>query len=372
MDNLIAPEIWAKMLAPISSEQPAGVDTREDISPTSLYQQIRDARVLARNNERANLAAGEAQFFSFPEWAVILDKAPQLLAEQSKDLEIVAWYIEALTRHHHFWGLATGFKLAGEIIAAFGDAVYPLADEDGIATQLSALSGLNGYGAEGTLIAPIKSLAITQGDTPGPLATWQCDQAFEIARINDEERRQARLKQGGISKEEMEKVVAQTQTDFLRDTVAGIDAAIKHFAEYQAILDQFASSDPQPTGKIKEALEGCKQTLVYLAGPRIISLEASDKADEQHTTGDDSSTEGNSDQGFHGPVRDRHQAIAQLGKIADFFRQTEPHSPISYSIEQAIRWSDLPLTELIKELIPDDPARQKFKHLSGIQSENTK
>jgi hypothetical protein len=31
-----------------------------------------------------------------------------------------------------------------------------------------------------------------------------------------------------------------------------------------------------------------------------------------------------------------------------------------------VRWSNLPLTELIKELIPDDAARVKFQNLSGI------
>lgn len=368
MEPLIAPEIWKQLIAPISAEQPTGIDTREDISPTSLYQQIRDARVLARNNERSNLAAGESYYFSYPEWAIILDKAPQLLAEQSKDLEIIAWYIEALTRHHSFLGLAVGFQLAAEIIKNFGGDVYPLADEDGIATQLSALSGLNGFGAEGTLIGPIKSIVITQGDAPGPLAAWQCEQAFEIARIKDEDRRNSRLKQGGVSKEDMEQVVAQTETAFLQKTLNEMQAAIASFDAFQTVLDEFAKSDPQPTGKIKESLAGCKQTLVYLAGPRL----------EQPTSKEDGKAEQSqatattAESALSSVIGNRAQAIKQLAKIAEFFRQTEPHSPISYSIEQAIRWSDLPLTELIKELIPDDPARDKFKNLSGIASEKPK
>jgi len=370
MNPIISPEIWQAMLAPISNELTTGTDTREDISPTSLYQQIRDARVLARNNERANLSMGEVHYFSKPEWGIILDKAPQLLASQSKDLEIAAWYIEALLRYHGFAGLAVGFRLAGELIALYGHALFPLADEDGIATQLAALSGLNGFGAEGTLIGPIKSIAITQGDIPGPLATWQCDQAYEIARIKDDDRRNARLKQGGVSREEMERVVAESDTRFLQQKLADIDSAIESFAYFQQILDNFASTDLQPTGKIKEALEGCRQTLVYLAGSRLITV----KVEEAEVTDSSEAAESEYDEqtgislGANAHIKSRAQAIKQLQNIANFFRQTEPHSPISYSIEQVIRWSDLPLVELIKELIPDEPARQKFQHLSGIKN----
>jgi len=67
-------------------------------------------------------------------------------------------------------------------------------------------------------------------------------------------------------------------------------------------------------------------------------------------------------------ISDRDAALQQLHQVATYFRREEPHSPISYSIEQAIRWSKLPLTELIKELIPDESARTKYQHLSGIDT----
>ncbi len=52
-----------------------------------------------------------------------------------------------------------------------------------------------------------------------------------------------------------------------------------------------------------------------------------------------------------------------------FFRKTEPHSPMSYAIEQVIRWSDLSLPELLQELIQDGEARNGFFKLSGIKTE---
>ena len=42
-----------------------------------------------------------------------------------------------------------------------------------------------------------------------------------------------------------------------------------------------------------------------------------------------------------------------LQEIAEYFRRTEPHSPLAYALEQAVRWGRTPLPKLLEELIPD-------------------
>ena len=55
-----------------------------------------------------------------------------------------------------------------------------------------------------------------------------------------------------------------------------------------------------------------------------------------------------------------------LEAIAAFFRQTEPHSPIPYTLEQTVRWGRMPLPDLLAELIPDSNARQHYFRMVGI------
>ena len=69
-------------------------------------------------------------------------------------------------------------------------------------------------------------------------------------------------------------------------------------------------------------------------------------------------------------IRDRRMALTLLKIVGDFFRQTEPHSPVSYSIDQLLRWSEMPLSALIKELIPEDNARRQFQLLTGMLSDS--
>lgn len=368
MTNCISLAEITAMIEPIAGDQVTGVDLRLNISPTSNYQVLRGVRNQARNNERAALTNGETMISNLPDWKTILEKVPQMLKEESKDIEIVAWFIEALTRNYGFQGLARGIVLARQLIETYGDQLYPHPDEDGISTQLSPLIGLNGFGGEGALIAPIKSIVLTQGEHPGPLAAWQCERVFEIERIGDADKREARLKQGGISRAQLDQIMLETSTPFIHELQDHIDLAIEEYALFQAVIDDYSQADPQPTSKIMEALVSCRQVLTYIAGDRLKSDEIESEVNVVNERGqNDADTSKVLSHGF--VIEDRQAALKTLRDVAAFFRRTEPHSPISYSVEQAVRWSNMSLTELIKELIPDESARKKYKDLSGIALE---
>jgi type VI secretion system protein ImpA len=57
-------------------------------------------------------------------------------------------------------------------------------------------------------------------------------------------------------------------------------------------------------------------------------------------------------------------------KVAEFFRRTEPHSPVSYALEQAVRWGRMPLPDLIKDLVSDDTVRREFFRRTGIKPDS--
>jgi type VI secretion system protein ImpA len=58
-------------------------------------------------------------------------------------------------------------------------------------------------------------------------------------------------------------------------------------------------------------------------------------------------------------------------KVAEFFRKTEPHSPVSYALDQVVRWGRMPLPELWTELIADDARKAVFKQI-GIRVDDAK
>ena len=359
----------AALIAPIPGDSPVGSDLRADISPHSVYQKLRESRATARNNERSALANGDSDYISRPDWAEIITLAPQILREQSKDIEVVAWLIEALTRTYGFSGVTAGFTLARLLIEQYGSALYPPLDEDGIAGQLSALTGLNGFGSEGALIAPLKSIPLTEGAPPAPFSAWQCEQAFATDRIGDESRRAARSKRGFITSADIDRAMAETSPAFVTRVYQELGHTIDAFEQYQTAIDAYCQDVPQPTARIKETLESILHTLRHIAGDKIITPEPDAAEDEPASSAEGGVTSAPAPAKPQA-VLDRDAALKQLKAISAFFRQTEPHSPISYALEQAVYWSQLSLPELIGELIPDEGARLKFQKLTGIREAN--
>lgn len=68
-----------------------------------------------------------------------------------------------------------------------------------------------------------------------------------------------------------------------------------------------------------------------------------------------------------GPVQQRDQALAQLRQVAEFFRRTEPHSPVAYLAEKAARWGEQPLHAWLRSVIKDDASLTRLEELLGIE-----
>jgi type VI secretion system protein ImpA len=65
--------------------------------------------------------------------------------------------------------------------------------------------------------------------------------------------------------------------------------------------------------------------------------------------------------------RDRSEALRRLAAVAEFFRKTEPHSPISYLVQRAARWGEMPLEEWLREVIKDDVVLGGVRETLGIK-----
>jgi type VI secretion system protein ImpA len=58
-------------------------------------------------------------------------------------------------------------------------------------------------------------------------------------------------------------------------------------------------------------------------------------------------------------------------RAAAFFKRTEPHSPVSYALEQAVHWGRMELPELLGELIADVNVRADLFKRLGIRPPGT-
>ncbi len=358
------------LIAPISDEQPTGHDLRENSAPDSLYYKIKDARNSARSHERKNMFEYSAE--AADAWRIVYQVAPEILREHAKDLEITSWFIEALIRMKGFAGVRDGFELLKQLIDNYWEDLYPVPDEDGIETKVAPIAGLNGSGAEGVLIAPIRRVLITEGEEPGPYGFWQYQQALDIQKITDENERKKKIESVGFGLPDIEKSVEASSSEFFIDQRDDLTRAIETYKAIGKTLDEHCGSQEAPsTSNIINALQQCLGAIKHLGKAKFpVEEEITESEDGSSDENQQASAGQQQPAAAAGPIRSREHAFEQLRIISEYFLKTEPHSPISYTLQKTIKWGDMTLTELISELIPDGGSRQHYSSLTGVESDN--
>lgn len=367
-----------RLLAPIPGDRPTGEDLRENAGPSSLYYKVKDARSAARAAERQ--MEGGQEDAPPPDWKAVVTAATKALAEATKDLEIAAYLIEALCRTSGFAGLRDGFKLSRGLVEQYWDGLYPVPDEEGVATKVAALTGLNGDDAEGTLIAPINRVPITDSASLGRLTYSNYVQATATSRILDAEARENRIAAGAMHPGLFQKAVADTPASFFIAAVDDITLALEEFAGLSVALDNTAGHAAPPTSAIRTALSNVLDAIKDIARAKLPAAPAGGAA-APSANGDATApaANGHAETGGDGDgrgerltIRNRADALEALERLAEYFRRTEPHSLLPYVLEQAVRWGRMPLPDLFAELIPDDqPRLAMFKQVGIRNGENS-
>jgi type VI secretion system protein ImpA len=366
---------FAKLLAAIPGENPAGADLRADTSPGSAYHAVRDARSANRAAERQLLADAEA---AAADWRPVLQRGTEVLVEKAKDLEVAAYVIEALVRLHGFAGLRDGLRLARELVEKFWDRLYPLPDEDGLDTRLAPLTGLNGRDGEGTLVRPILCVPLTRGENAPPLACYHVQQALALAQVKDEETRAKRLQEGAVPMETVTLAVAETSREFFAGLAGDLAECQDEFGKLCQTLEARCGANAPPTSAIRAALAACREALEQVARDKL------PRPDEPAAAAPAAPANGKAAAAPSGPavvqagwaqpqvcagaMQTRAEAFRLLLEVADYFRRVEPQSVVSYGLEQVVRWGKLSLPELLRELITDDNPRQQFFRQVGIRA----
>ncbi len=350
--------------APISEALPAGADPRENFTPQSLYYRLRDARSEARTAERQEDAATDGQSSAPPQWAPVVRLGTDLLATEAKDLEVAAWCGEALLRTDGLAGLTAALTLMRALVEDFWDILHPMPDEDGMARRIAPVAGLNGEGGEGTLAQPLRKLTLFERSDGSPVALWQYQQSAELAGIGDVARRAQRIAAGVPPFEKME---AEAQAAGSAGFAALRDAATAALDAWQALgaaLDAKAGADAPPTSRVHDLLDEIVTIAARYAPAGSAAAENRQTAD---TAPAPAATNGATAPRPAGAIETREHALRLLGDVADFFRRTEPHSPLAYTLYDAVRRSRLTWPELLQEIVPDTDSRSNILLRLGIR-----
>ncbi|WP_288129083.1 type VI secretion system protein TssA [Microbulbifer sp.] len=360
----------------ISDDSPTGSDIREDRSPTSDYYSIKDARNSARAAERSALFDDSDVDLLAP-WREVEKVANKVLSGVSKDLEVASWYTEALIRLYGFPGLRDGLQLIERLVSEHWEGLYPEPDEDGLETKVAPVSGLNGDGAEGTLMMPIRNAPITPETDYGAFSFFQYQQARDADRLPDEDAKAARVETLGYGMDLLNQNFEQTSDAWACDLVDTLDEAIASFKATNEKLREYCGHDAPPSSNVSGILDEVLRTTRFIYKPQLESAnEQQEEQDAQVESVDGaeavvdsaiSAAQARPVTVASGEISSREDALKMLEAAAKYFRRFEPHTPLAPGLERLITWGRMTVSELMVELLPDDQSRAMYSQLTGVK-----
>ena len=358
------------LLAPIPGDAPQGTDIREDFTAQSPYNRLRDARSEARDAEKMIETGNPDARDPAPMWRSVRDLGLKTLAETAKDLEVAAWVTEAYVRSHGLSGLAAGAKLIAGLAENFWDDVFPLPDDYGVETRVAPVTGLNGRDGNGSLMQPLYKIPLFPRPDGSPVAFYQYQGSEQLTAL-DAERKQQRIDAGAIPFEDIEKEARLQGSRALVKLRVDATEALDAWQEMANILDEKASDDPPSTSAIRDLI----RRMLEIANRYAPAEEgaAPDGGDADADGGGGALVAGGGGMMVAGisvpmgAVASREDALRALENIATFFRKTEPLSPLSYTLDEAVRRGRMSWPDLLEEIVADRDSRNAILTSLGIR-----
>jgi type VI secretion system protein ImpA len=356
------------LTAPISADQPAGSYLKEtdydrlqnlkDIRVQSVASERKAREIAMYSDEELKEIHEQDRYIEPPKWRDVRDDSITVLSEHSKDMWVAAWLIEANTRLAGFAGLRDGFQLVAELADKFWSDISPPSDEEeGYLGTVSQLTSLNGAESDGVLILPIYEAPLIPGRP----------------ELNYSNYRQAtKGTAGDVTEGEFLAAAREIGVELLRTHSEDIQGAIDSFEVMNQTLEKYCGEVDgvpvaPPSTQILKAMQECQTTFALITRDLLGSESEEDENDvdsELSASGGTTKTDRMQSQ-----VTSREDAFRLLLRASEFFRKTEPHSPVSYMLQQAVRFGRMDLPGLLQELITDEDVLTRFAERTGIKIE---
>jgi len=353
------------LLAPIPGENPSGEDVRY-----TRYDEIKEAR---RQDDNLPKGAWEEKGpVKTADWKKVVTIASQALSTETKDLQVAVWLLEALAKEEGFVGLRDGLTLLKELHARFWDSLYPIIEDGDFSFRAGPIDWMNEDKNLPFGIRGVPFLRSPEGEEYSLLHWEEAQEVENLGRKNPKEKAAA-IAEKKMTVEQFNKAIQSTPLPHCLAVLEQVQQSQEALDGLQQVLmEKYGeSNDERPSlEKIRKVLEECHtllESIVKGKGGAKVEISGGATAVATATT-PVSPDRGASGGGGGGMIPcDRLDALARLAAVAEFFRQTEPHSPVAYLVQRASNWGEMPLEDWLAEVIKSKEVLSSVRETLGIK-----
>lgn len=317
--------LWVRdeVLQPLAADRPCG----ENLEDTPLLASF-DAFRLFGQPTPLNPAT---------EWAQIREQALGALGT-SKDLRVLAHLAAAVLRTDGIRAFADSLYVAAQWLEQYWAETYPRVDEDAIQRR----SALNCFADPMAVVDGLRRVPLVQSRQHGSITLRALDIAAGLMQPGEKDARYDE---------------AQVTAAFAEMALAELTGLQQGLAEAVAAVDSMAARMGSEGGPDAvpafEPLSACLTKAERVARTHLVARTGA--AGEEGT---DASGQPVANKPL-GAIGSRHDAIAALDAVADFFRRHEPSSPVPLFVERAKRLVSKDFLEVLEDIAPDGLAQAR-------------
>jgi type VI secretion system protein ImpA len=309
------------LLEPISAEAPCG----ESLEDTQLLASFDAFRVFGQ----------ATPLEPAPPWGDIKNRAIEAL-DKSKDLRVLAFLGSAVLRTDGFPAFSDTLNVAARWLDMYWSQVHPVVSEDAILRR----NALNCFADPMGVVDGLRRL---------PLVTSRVHGTFSLRDLD--------IASGQVAPKDGDPRPSEDQINaaFAELPVEDLAALHESMVRAQAALKSIDSHMREAAGS-----EATPQFDPLAA--QLVRMERAVAAQLALRPGHEASpaeADGAVAGSRSGPIKSRQDAIAALDAVAEFFRRTEPSSPIPLFIARAKRLVSKDFLEVLADIAPDAVAQAR-------------
>lgn len=361
------------LLAPLPGGQPGG----EDLSFSAAFDDIAEMR----RADDPTLKQGEwVTPIKQADWAGAARLCETLLATRTKDLRLALWLTEARAMTQGYAGLASGLGLCTALCEQHWTHLHPLPDGGDAEERIGNIAWM---------LQRLGELA-----TALPVTAGRKGERFTLLDLKHARQWQAQAERAGqppdtlpadqpnaITVAQFRQAVQSTPAEHLREAVDALRSTRAQLQAWQGVVDARLGNDGPSFVSAREALDQAGHELERLAR-EAGALSSSPLLGENADAAPGTANHAHAEAALHGEAlssgsgqpasqapsapRNRAEALRQLQLVADFFRRTEPHSPVAYLADKAIKWGEMPLHRWLGEVVKDPASMAHLQELLGL------
>ncbi|MFJ4293254.1 type VI secretion system protein TssA [Cupriavidus sp. NPDC089707] len=337
------------LLAPVPGDDAAGASLRYD----PVFRAIAEAR--QHDDESLPMGEWERPLVK-ADWKRVAALASDALATRSKDFQLAAWLCEAWTHLHGASGFRAGVRLLRALADQYWDTAWPRIDDGDTDARCAPIAWLNEIlPAVLALHVPLLWLA---DDKPAGITLELWERSLNPGDDEDSLSREALLQRA-------EQAPDRSRLDvMLRD----LHDASAEWAAFDRRIDALLGAQAPSVARVTETLtrlvravsalrgDGASIGTAHSAAAGTAAAVGSDDAEDQAGSMEilPPAPQAHSGPPAGGRVEDRAHAYQLIRDVADYLARHEPHSPTPYLLRRAVRWGQMPLADLMQDILRED------------------